>query len=133
MDQSDTFTTVTNGIRVTVRSRYEPNHSLPQRDQYVFSYAILIENDSDITVQLLRRHWYIYDSLLSKREVEGEGVIGQQPTIAPGESYTYSSWCPFSSEIGMMKGHFEMISKSDQKHFIATVPSFTMMALGRRN
>jgi len=126
-------TTVTNGIRVTVKSRYEPNHSLPSKDQYVFSYAILIENDSDYTVQLLRRHWYIYDSLLSKREVEGDGVVGQQPILMPGESHRYTSWCPFSSEIGMMKGHFEMIRKSDDKKFVVQVPDFTMTALERSN
>ena len=124
---------VTNGIRVSVKSRFEPGHSFPAKDQYVFSYAILIENDSEYTVQLLRRHWYIYDSLLSKREVEGDGVIGQQPILTPGESHRYISWCPFSSEIGMMKGHFEMIREIDDKKIIVKVPDFTMMATPRCN
>lgn len=124
---------VTNGIRVSVKTRFEPNHSMPSKDQYVFSYAVLIENDSDKTVQLLRRHWYIYDSLLNKREVEGEGVVGQQPILEPGQSHQYTSWCPFKSEIGMMTGHFLMRDLDTEDTFEVKVPNFTMIAGGRRN
>ena len=126
-------TCTTNGITITVHSRYEQEHSNVRENRYVFSYLIEITNEGDTTVQLLRRHWFILDSNCVKREVQGEGVVGEQPVLNPGESYRYTSWCPFNSEIGMMKGYFTMIRTNDEEQIQVTVPSFTMCAKSRLN
>jgi len=124
---------ITNGIKISVRSRYEPQHSSIPEQRYVFSYKITIVNESDYTVQLLRRHWYIHDSNCNKREVQGDGVIGEQPILHPGASHEYVSWCPFNSEIGMMKGHFTMQRDIDDQLIEVVVPNFTMVATPRLN
>lgn len=124
---------ITNGIKISVRSRFEPEHSSIAEHRYVFSYKITIINESDYTVQLLRRHWYIYDSNTNNREVQGEGVIGEQPILSPGASHEYVSWCPFNSEIGMMKGHFTMQRDIDDQLMDIVVPNFTMVASPRLN
>lgn len=114
-------------------TQYESAHSDPTAPNYVFSYHIQIVNQSEHTVQLLRRYWKIVDGFGSAREVEGDGVVGQQPILAPGESYSYSSWCSFISEIGIMKGYFEMVAESSSEIIRAKVPEFTMQSLGRSN
>lgn len=124
---------ITNGIKISVRSRYEPKHSSIAEHRYVFSYKITIVNESDYTVQLLRRHWYIFDSNTNHREVQGDGVIGEQPILSPGASHEYVSWCPFSSEIGMMKGFFTMQRDIDDELMDIVVPDFTMVASPRLN
>ncbi len=124
---------ITNGIKISVRSRYESQHSSIPEQRYVFSYKITIVNESDYTVQLLRRHWYIHDSNCNKREVQGDGVIGEQPILHPGASHEYVSWCPFNSEIGMMKGHFTMQRDIDDQLIEVVVPNFTMVATPRLN
>ncbi len=124
---------ITNGIKISVRSRYEPQHSSIAESRYVFSYKITIINESDYTVQLLRRHWYIYDSNTNHREVQGDGVVGEQPILAPGASHEYVSWCPFHSEIGMMKGFFTMQRDLDDQLMEIIVPQFTMVAGARLN
>src|SRR5574337_791680 len=93
---------VTNGIKVSVSVNYSNSGSNPGLNFFLFSYKIKIENSSDLPVQLLRRHWYIFDSLAEKREVEGVGVIGQQPLILPGHSFEYQSSCDLTSEMGNM-------------------------------
>lgn len=82
---------------------------------------------------MLRRHWYIIDSIGVKREVKGDGVVGEQPIIEPGGSHTYVSWCPFESEVGMMKGHFTMMQAADGKLMDIKVPDFTMCTTPRLN
>lgn len=124
---------ITNGIKISVRSRYEPKHSSISESRYVFSYKITIVNESDYTVQLLRRHWFICDSNTNKREVQGDGVIGEQPILSPGASHEYVSWCPFYSEIGMMKGFFTMQRDLDDQLMEIVVPDFTMVASPRLN
>jgi len=126
-------TYTTHGIKIVVQTKYEPAHSQPSQNKYIFSYRIVITNESDDTVQLLRRHWYIIDSCGIKREVKGDGVVGEQPVIDPGGSHTYVSWCPFESEIGMMKGHFVMERLLDEKEIEVRVPDFTMCAAPRLN
>jgi len=123
----------TNGIKISVIARYEPKHSSVLESRYVFSYRIKIINESDYTVQLLSRHWYIIDSNCNQREVKGEGVVGEQPILQPGASHEYTSWCPFNSEIGMMKGYFTMIRERDDKLIDVVVPNFTMCARQRLN
>lgn len=115
-------TAITKGIKVSVQPKFE-GFSMPLK-KFVFSYEVTIENTSTETVQLLRRHWFIFDSTGSKNEVEGEGVIGQQPTLAPNESHQYSSWSPIYTEIGYMHGTFLMKRLRDNHLFKVTVPKF---------
>ena len=126
-------TCTTHGIKINVRSRYEQGHSNASEKRFVFSYLIEIINESEFTVQLLRRHWTIIDSNCSKREVEGDGVVGQQPILHPGESHTYTSWCPFNSEIGMMKGYFTMQKAISDEMIKVNVPPFTMSTVSKLN
>ena len=119
-------TQTTRGIKISVHSRDEADYSKPTENQYVFSYRIRIENISPRTVQLLRRHWYITDSMGFTREVEGEGVIGKTPIIAPGEIHVYDSWCPLSSPLGLMKGTYLMLLVDEQEYFDAVVPRFPL-------
>ncbi|HMQ46228.1 MAG TPA: Co2+/Mg2+ efflux protein ApaG [Saprospiraceae bacterium] len=121
-------TLITNGIRVSVRPSYQAEHSQPRADKYVYSYYILIENLGDQTVQLLRRHWIIWDSNGSIREVEGEGVVGEQPVLAPGEQHEYSSWCDFQTSIGSMAGAFLMHNLEEEQFFHVEIPLFRLIA-----
>ncbi len=126
-------TCTTHGIKIVVQTKYEHKHSEPKNKKYIFSYRIVITNESEEAVQLLRRHWYIIDSVGLKREVKGDGVVGEQPVIEPGGSHTYVSWCPFESEIGMMKGHFTMQKVIEGTLRDIPVPDFTMCASPRLN
>ncbi len=121
-------TLVTNGIRVTVSPYYEREVSMPSQNKYIFSYYITILNTSDKTVQLLARHWKIYDSNNTMREVKGDGVIGKQPILKPGESHSYNSWCPLMTSIGKMAGSFSMMNVDDKSTFDVVVPEFRLVA-----
>ena len=82
---------ITDGVKVSVETIYQPEYSNPSNEHFMFAYRIQIENLSPYTVQLMSRHWHIFDSNGSRREVEGEGVVGQQPVISPGEIHEYVS------------------------------------------
>src|SRR6267378_4381961 len=97
-------TKVTKGIKVTVSTKFQEGYSRPDQNDFLFSYRINIQNNSDYTVQLLSRHWSIFDSCGEFREVKGEGVVGQQPVLAPGEHYEYESACNLTTDMGKMKG-----------------------------
>ncbi|MFT4565684.1 MAG: ApaG protein [Saprospiraceae bacterium] len=127
------MTAITKGIEVSVETQYESLDSNPRESKYIWSYHITVQNHSDKTVQLKRRHWFIHDSLLGRREVKGDGIIGLQPILVPGATHSYTSWCPFNSEIGMMRGYFEMIRAIDGKAFSVKVPDFTMCAPSKCN
>jgi len=118
---------VTNGIKVVVLAEYQPFYSDPKRSHYAFSYKIKIENNSDATVQLISRHWFIYDSIGIKYEVKGEGVVGNQPIIEPGCYHEYVSGCNFNSSIGKMHGIFFMEKLLDGKALAITIPEFLMI------
>lgn len=118
---------VTNGVKVAVEVYFHPTHSRPIHGLYIFIYEIAIENCSPHTVQLLRRHWYIHDAYLQKREVEGEGVVGQQPILEPGETYKYFSSCQLASEIGRMYGTYQMQRFPDKLLFDIEIPVFHLM------
>jgi ApaG protein len=126
-------TEITNGIKITVQTKYEAAHSRPQQAYFVFSYTISIENKSDQTVQLLRRHWHIFDSVAGWNEVEGEGVVSQQPTLYPEDEYQYESFCPLVSEAGKMHGTYLMQNKSDGTTFEVRIPTFELIAPYRFN
>src|SRR5271167_1930058 len=99
---------VTHNIRVEVLAQHSPENSKPLQDVWVFEYTVRITNQGAETVQLLSRHWIITDALDHVEEVRGPGVIGQQPVLAPGESFKYSSWCPLKTPTGMMRGTYQM-------------------------
>jgi ApaG protein len=100
---------VTNHIRVEVLSRYSPENSRPRQSQWIFQYTVRITNQGSDTVQLISRHWIITDALDHVEEVKGPGVVGDQPVLAPGESYKYSSWCPLETPTGVMHGTYQMV------------------------
>lgn len=113
---------VTNGIRVEVMSRHNPEHSQPMQGQWVFQYTVRITNESAETVQLISRHWIITDALEHTEEVIGSGVIGKQPVLAPGESFKYSSWCPLKTPTGQMHGTYQMVRTSGEQFDIRIAP-----------
>ncbi len=119
-------TTVTQDIRVTVRSRFEAVHSDPKVGRFLFSYRITIANTGKDTVQLRSRHWYIRDSLAKAREVEGPGVVGETPTLRPGEEFTYSSACDLRSGFGAMQGTYRMHRISDGSEFDVVIPELQL-------
>ena len=118
---------ITQGVRVSVETEYQPDYSSPRQYHYVFTYRVTIENNSEYTVQLLNRHWYIHDAGNVMREVEGEGVIGQQPILEPGHVHQYVSGCNLKSGIGKMLGTYEMERIVDGKVLKVAIPEFTMI------
>ncbi len=121
-------TLTTNNITVSVETEYLAAHSNPREGKFIFNYHITIENGSPHTVQLLRRRWIIVDSSGTLREVEGEGVVGLQPVLAPGEVHGYSSFCNLDTEIGKMGGTYLMTRLEDGSQFEASIPEFKMVA-----
>ncbi|HNL82015.1 MAG TPA: Co2+/Mg2+ efflux protein ApaG [Chitinophagaceae bacterium] len=98
---------ISEGIKVNVECNYNTKHSKPILGDFIFSYCITIENYNAFTVQLLKRKWHIFDSLGAYREVEGDGVVGVQPIIKPGDHFQYVSFCNLKTEIGKMQGSYE--------------------------
>ena len=126
-------TQITKGVKITVRTQFQSGHSRPEMRHFLFTYRIMIENRSEYTVQLLKRHWYIFDSNGEHRVVEGEGVVGQQPVIAPNEIYEYESACNLETDIGEMKGTYQMMRIIDKEHFTVDIPEFKLVAPQRMN
>ncbi len=120
-------TTVTNGIKVSVEIDYRPEHSQPANDHFVFTYRITIENNSNNTVQLMARHWDIIDAAHPRHEVDGEGVVGKQPVLEPGQIHQYVSGCNLKSGIGKMSGHYLMERILDGHQFDVEIPEFIMV------
>ena len=124
---------VTEGVSVTVETFYQPNQSNPVNSEFLFAYRITIENLSTMPVQLISRHWHIVDSNGIEREVEGEGVVGQQPIIQPGENYQYVSAANLRSDIGKMYGTYQMVNLYNKKSFEVTIPEFQLIAPFKMN
>ncbi len=120
-------TLITEGIKISVEPFYLPHESLPAKQKYVHAYRVIIENQSQHTVQLMSRHWHIIESSGLKREVEGEGVIGKQPVLSPGQSHQYTSWCPLMTDLGKMYGTYTMRRVPDGELFQVKVPEFQMV------
>ena len=125
--------TISEGITVSVETFYQPEQSNPGNGEYMFAYRITLENNNSFPVKLLRRHWHIYDSNGSVREVEGEGVVGVQPQINAGSSYQYISGCNLRTEIGRMSGTYLVEDISNKRTFDVIIPSFVMTAPGKLN
>ena len=117
----------TRGITVRVSVSYLPEQSEPARGRWFWAYHIRIENAGPITVQLLARHWVITDGRGARHTVEGEGVVGEQPMIAPGGSFDYVSGCPLSTPSGHMQGSYQMVAE-DGSTFDVAIPKFELLA-----
>jgi len=116
---------LTRGILVTVQSRYIPEKSSTQARQFAFAYTVNIANRGTVEAQLLSRHWIITDSEGDVQEVRGEGVVGAQPVLGPGEEFEYTSWCMIATPAGTMRGTYQMVT-SDGDRFDAEVAPFRL-------
>lgn len=125
--------TTTNNIEISVETRYFWQQSIPKENHYFFVYFITIENKGEYSVQLLKRHWEIFDSGDQTRLVDGEGVVGETPIIEPNQKYTYNSGCNLISEIGNMKGHYEMQQLLTNKTFKVQIPQFELIVPAKLN
>ena len=124
---------ISEGVKVSVETFYQQDYSNPLQSEFMFAYRISIENHNTFPVKLHRRHWFIFDSNGSHREVEGEGVVGVQPTIQPGENYQYVSGCNLRSEMGRMNGTYQMENLHSKKMFDVSIPSFEMIVPLKNN
>lgn len=121
------ITATTRDVEVSVEVRYEAPYSNHRVPRYTFSYTITIQNHGIDTIQLLRRYWVIFEGDGTKRVVEGIGVIGEQPCIAPEKTYQYASWCPIQHTTGYMAGHYLMINKRTGEVFEVEIPRFYLI------
>ena len=118
---------ITSGIKVQVVSKYIPEHTNPDIPRYFFAYWVTITNESDSTIKLLDRHWEITDATGKLEVVDGEGVIGKQPIIKSGASFSYNSFCPLETEFGIMTGHYQV--KREDGHFMKiNIPKFQLIS-----
>jgi ApaG protein len=119
------YSALTQNIRVTVRPEFSSDRSEPSDDRYFWIYTIEIANQSRKVVRLVRRHWRIVDALGHLETVDGPGVVGEQPTIAPGQAYRYSSGCPLKTPSGFMAGSYDMIDE-EGRSFEVEIPPFSL-------
>jgi ApaG protein len=110
---------------VSVRPQFLPEHSNPEEPRYVFAYTVTIRNTGETTAQLLSRHWIITDGNNNVEHVRGDGVVGEQPVIRPGEAFEYTSGCPLGTPVGSMKGTYQCIAE-DGTRFEAAIPEFVL-------
>ena len=125
MQVATTSIAITEGIRISVTSRYIPEQSAPRHRRYVFAYTVKIANESKDVAQLRSRHWVITDQQGKVEEVRGPGVVGAQPTLRPGESFSYTSGCILQSSRGAMEGSYQMY-RPDGTFFDAAIASFAL-------
>ena len=124
---------ISEGVEVSVETFYQQDYSNPMQSEYMFAYRIAIENHNSFPVKLHRRHWHIFDSNGSYREVEGEGVVGVQPVLSPGEKYQYVSGCNLRTEMGRMHGTYQMENLNSKTLFDVNIPAFEMFVPFKNN
>jgi ApaG protein len=122
-------TAVTEGIRVTVQAMYLDDRSVPDDNSFAFAYQVTIANEGHGRVQLMRRHWIITDGNGEVREVEGPGVVGEQPVLDDGEAHQYTSGAVLTTPVGTMEGTYEM-HEPDGRVFRAAIPRFALRKPG---
>jgi len=125
---SNMVSAITEGVKVSVEVTYQPEFSSPHQQHFVFTYKVNIENNSAYTIQLMRRKWEIFDAGDEFKIVEGDGVVGQQPILEPGQSHQYISGCNLKSGLGKMRGSYIMEKIKDAKNFQVNIPEFQMIA-----
>ncbi len=121
-------TQITQGIKISVLTTFEGTFLKNHKIHFAFTYEITIENHSKDSVQLITRHWDIFDSLNDPETVDGEGVIGKKPVLKPGETHVYSSGCLLNSPHGAMSGYFNMVNFTTTRNFQVVVPAFRLSA-----
>jgi ApaG protein len=119
------YRATTRGVRVTATPRFAPEQSDPDQGLYFWTYTVRIENAGETTVRLLSRHWIITDAHNRIEEVRGEGVVGEQPVLTPGESFEYTSGCPLRTPSGEMRGAYRMVT-AEGEGFDAAIPPFSL-------
>lgn len=113
---------LTHQIRVQVKSSFLPERSQLARGQFIYQYRIRITNEGDCSAQLLSRHWIITDGLGHVEEVKGPGVVGEQPHLAPGETFEYTSYCPLPTQFGVMQGTYQMVDERGESFEVEIAP-----------
>ncbi len=116
---------VTRGVRIRVEPQYDPTRSQPKESLWFFLYSVTIRNESPETLQLISRHWIITDEMNRVEEVKGPGVVGEQPILAPNESFRYTSGCPLKTPMGTMHGSYQMQIQGGEA-FDAEIAPFTL-------
>lgn len=124
---------ITEGISITVETYYNHEQSNALLNEHTFAYRVSIDNFSNYPIKLLRRHWQIFDSNGTYREVEGEGVVGQQPVLEPGDSFQYMSGASIRTEMGRMLGKYQMENMLNKKLFTVDIPEFELIAPHKLN
>jgi ApaG protein len=121
------------GVQVSVETFYQPDFSNPMQSEYMFAYRVTIENYNNFPVKLHSRHWHIFDSNGTTREVEGDGVVGVQPILQPGDPYQYISACNLRTEMGKMYGTYKMENTDTGEFFTVNIPAFEMIVPAKYN
>jgi len=124
---------ISKGVEVSVETFFQQDYSNPMQSEFMFAYRIAIENHNSFPVKLHRRHWHIFDSNGTYREVEGEGVVGVQPVLSPGEKYQYVSGCNLRTEMGRMHGTYQMENLNSKNFFDVNIPAFEMFVPFKNN
>ncbi len=123
---------LTDGIRVSVTSAFRPERSEPGAGRWLFAYTVRVENEGAVAAQLLSRHWIIVDANGEREEVVGDGVVGQQPRLSPGEQFEYTSFCVLRTPHGSMRGTYRMV-RADGSTFDARIAPFARVVPGAVN
>ena len=110
---------------VSVRPQFVPEHSKPDEEQFLFAYTVTIRNTGEVAAQLISRHWVITDANNKVEEVQGLGVVGEQPLLQPGEAFEYTSGCPIATPVGSMRGSYQCVAE-DGTRFEAPIPEFLL-------
>ena len=124
---------ISEGVEITVETFYQEGYSNPTNNEFMFAYRITIDNHNAFAIQLLRRHWSIYDSNGEHREVDGDGVIGEQPILNKGEHFTYVSGCNLRTEMGRMQGYYTMENQNTKQTFNVPIPAFDLIVPSKLN
>ncbi|PWS38449.1 Co2+/Mg2+ efflux protein ApaG [Falsiroseomonas bella] len=123
---AESYSATTRSIRVSVRAFYLADQSEPERAHYVWAYRVAIVNEGKETVQLLRRSWFITDGQGRTQQVHGEGVVGEQPVLEPGQNFEYTSGTPLSTPSGFMRGAYHMVVSGTGETFDVAIPAFSL-------
>lgn len=126
-------TQVTHGIKISVETKFQSEHSDPENRTFLFVYHISIENNSEYAVKLISRHWEIFDSSGEYTNVDGDGVVGEYPVLEPGEYFEYESACDLTTDIGKMTGKYLMERQIDKARFYVNIPEFELVVPNRLN
>ncbi|MFT4602217.1 MAG: ApaG protein [Arenicella sp.] len=126
-------TALTYGVKISVESIYRKDLSNAENGLFFFNYRIVIENKNEFDIQLKTRYWFIFDSLNPAREIEGDGIVGEQPILSPGRKHVYVSGCDLHSEIGYMRGHYVFEKVDSKETFEVQVPRFNLVTKPKLN